>query len=144
MKISQEMLKQMNRQPVRQVKEGNQSFDKLVLSEAERVKTQELEKLVTDITRQGEKLAKFRSFQDLAKFKRMVKQFLREAVTNGLSLDEQRSFNPNSFTHKMTMVKEVDEKLLQLTEDLMDQEKKSVDPLGTIGEIEGLLINLYT
>lgn len=105
---------------------------------------QEMEKLITDITKQGEKLATFRSFQDLAKFKRMIKQFLNEAVYDGLKLDETRSFNTTSFTHKMTTVKEVDEKLVELTEDLMDQEKKTVDLLGLIGEIEGLLVNIYT
>lgn len=144
MKISQEMLREMKRQPVRNVQENKQNFDKMILSESERMKKQEIEKLMTDITKQGEKIAKFRSFQDLAKFKRMIKQFLQETVYKGYELDENRSFNPNSFSHKLTTVKEVDEKLVQLTEDLMDQEKKTVDLLGVIGEIQGLLINLYT
>lgn len=45
---------------------------------------------------------------------------------------------------KRSIVKEVDEKLLELTEVMMNQEKKAVNILGLIGEIKGLLINLYT
>jgi len=144
MKISQEMLAKAERQPVRYVKEGKHNFNQMIQSESARMKQQELEKLMSDITKQSEKIATFRSFRDLAKFKRMIKQFLQEAVYNGLELDEVRSFHMDSFSNKLTTVKNVDEKLVQLTEDLMDQEKKTVDILGTIGEIEGLLINLYT
>lgn len=144
MKISQEMLRETSRHPVRTSSEGKQNFDKYISTETGRMHNEELDKLMTDIKKQGEKLASFRSFQDLAKFKRMIKQFLNEAINSGLELDETRSFNSNSFSHKMTTVKELDEKLIDLTEDLMDQEKKTVDLLGLIGEIEGLLINIYT
>ncbi|MDY0394833.1 DUF327 family protein [Virgibacillus halophilus] len=37
----------------------------------------------------------------------------------------------------------MDEKLVKLTEDVLDQEKKTVDLLDTIGEIKGLLVNIY-
>lgn len=41
-------------------------------------------------------------------------------------------------------MKEIDDKLIQLTEEMMDQEKPAIDLLERIGEIKGLLINLYT
>ena len=132
------------KKPLRKVETGKQNFDQIVQSQTQKIKQQELEKLINDITRQGEKLARFRSFRDLAKFKRMIKQFLEETVYNGYRLNESRNFNMNSYSHKLTTVKKIDEKLVQLTEDLLDQEKKTVDLLGLIGEIRGLLINLYT
>lgn len=121
-----------------------QQFGKLVQSQSHKMKQQEVERLMNDITKQGEKIARFRSFRDLAKFKHMIKQFLEETVYSGYELNESRNFNMSSHSHKMTTVKEVDEKLVQLTEDMLDQEKKTVDLLGLIGEIRGLLINLYT
>lgn len=144
MKISQEIHSKIEQKPFKKVQVGKQNFEQLVQSQSHKMKQQELEKLMQNITDQGERLARFRSFQDLAKFKRMIKQFLEETVYNGYQLDESTSFNPNSFTHKMTTVKEIDEKLIQLTNDLLDQEKQTVDLLGVIGEIKGLLINLYT
>ena len=35
-------------------------------------------------------------------------------------------------------------KLIELTEEVVNQEKDAIDLLGRIGEIKGLLINLYT
>lgn len=144
MKISQEIHTKIDQKPLRKVETSRQNFDQIVQSHTQKLKDQELEKLIQDITKQGEKLARFRSFRDLAKFKRMIKQFLEETVYNGYRLNESRNFNMNSYSHKLTTVKKIDEKLVQLTEDLLDQEKKTVDLLGLIGEIRGLLINLYT
>lgn len=144
MKISQEVHTKIDQKPMRKVETGKQQFDKLVHSQSHKLKELEIERLMQDITKQGEKIARFRSFRDLAKFKRMIKQFLEETVYSGYELNESRNFNMNSHSHKLTTVKEVDEKLVQLTEDLLDQEKKTVDLLGVIGEIRGLLINLYT
>lgn len=144
MKISQEIHTKIDQKPLRKVETSRQNFDQIVQSHTQKLKDQELEKLIQDITKQGEKLARFRSFRDLAKFKRMIKQFLEETVYNGYRLNESRNFNMNSYSHKLTTVKKIDETLVQLTEDLLDQEKKTVDLLGLIGEIRGLLINLYT
>lgn len=144
MKISQEIIAKAERQPVRQTREGGQGFEQLVQTQGQRIRRQELERLVDDISKQGEKLARFRSFQDLAKFKRMIKQFLQETVQKGMKIKEERSFHSSSFNQTFTTVEEIDEKLVTLTEDLMDQEKKTVDLLGVIGEVRGLLVNLYT
>lgn len=144
MKIGQEVRSKVEQTPVRQVQDGKKEFRQLVQTQSHKIEQNELRRLVDDITEQGKKIAHFRSFRDLAKFKRMIKDFLQKTVHNGLSLKESRSFHANSFNQKLTTVDEIDEKLVQLTEDMMDQEKKNVDLLGLIGEIEGLLINLYT
>ncbi len=144
MKIGQEINSKIDQKPLRKVNEGKSNFEQVVRSESFRVKREEIESLIRDITKQGEKIARFRSLQDLAKFKRMIKHFLQETVHSGLSLKESRSFNMTGSSHKLTTVEEVDEKLIQLTRDVLDQEKKTVDLLGLIGEIRGLLINLST
>jgi len=41
-------------------------------------------------------------------------------------------------------VKEIDQQLITLTEAVVEQEKPSIDLLDKIGEIKGLLINLYS
>lgn len=134
----------MNQVAVQKTTEGKSHFEQMVKTQSHKLMREELGKLVDDITKQGEKLARFRSFRDLAKFKRMIKEFLHETVYSGLKLNHQQNFNANRYSHKLTTVEEIDEKLMTLTEDMLDQEKKSVDLLGVIGEIRGLLINLYT
>ncbi|HLS23738.1 MAG TPA: DUF327 family protein, partial [Pseudogracilibacillus sp.] len=77
-------------------------------------------------------------------FKRMIQQFLEGAVFDGLSVKKTRNFNTTNFSHRLMTVEKIDEKLVELTDELLDQESKAVDLLAIIGEIEGLLINLYT
>lgn len=146
MKISQDMRSQLDAttKQSRSNFEGKQSFDGLVQTQSHKLKAQEIQLLMKNITLQGNKLAKFRSFKDLVKFKRLVKGFLQETVYNGLDLKQSHSFGLESRNQKLSIVKEIDEKLIELTEELMNQERKSVDLLGLIGEIKGLLINLYT
>ena len=144
MKISQDMQPKVNQTTVSKAKEENQHFDKLVQTQSHKIVREELSELLDNITKQGEKLAKFRSFQDLAKFKRMIKEFLQETVYKGLKLKHDHNFTSNYYSQKLTTVEEIDEKLVDLTEDVLDQEKKTVDLLGAIGEIRGLLVNLYT
>ncbi|MGM8213861.1 YaaR family protein [Virgibacillus sp. W0430] len=142
MKISQELRAQMETKQPRSFTDSKQSFDTIVQSQTYKLKQEELQQLVKDITVQGDKLARFRSFRDLAKFKRMVKNYLQEAVSNGLHLEQAHHFTMEGQT-KMALVKEIDQKLMELTEEVMNQEKKTVDLLGMIGEIKGLLINIY-
>lgn len=138
------MQPKVNQTTVSKAKEENQHFDKLVQTQSHKLVREELSELLDNITKQGEKLAKFRSFQDLAKFKRMIKEFLQETVYKGLKLKHDHNFTSNYYSQKLTTVEEIDDKLVDLTEDVLDQEKKTVDLLGAIGEIRGLLVNLYT
>lgn len=145
MKISQEIAAQLdpakkNTKTTVNVKQG---FERVVQSQAHQLQQDEMQRLLAGISEQGDRLSKFRSFHDLAKFKHMVKQFLKEAVGNAYDLQKSYGFNMSGHAGNLTTVKKVDEKLAKLTEDVLDQEKKTVDLLDTIGEIKGLLINMY-
>lgn len=144
MKIGQELRTQLDtthKNTPNQVR-SNISFQQVVRREQQRLHENELNRLIKDITTQGERLAKSRTFKDLARYKSLVKSFIKEAVQFGLELKEERSWSMNGDSRKLMIVKEVDEKLIQLTDDLLNQEKESIDILGLIGEIKGLLINL--
>lgn len=144
MKISQEIRTQTDPTYTRTPANDNQTFNRMVQSQTQQLKQQELQQLMKNITIQGNKLARLRTFRDLAKFKRMVKGFLQETINNGLHLQKSHSFGLEGQNRKLAIVKEVDEKLIELTEEIMNQEKRTVDLLGLIGEIKGLLINIYT
>ncbi|WP_156289970.1 YaaR family protein [Oceanobacillus salinisoli] len=143
MKITNEMHRQTDTTYKRQPSAETKSFQTQLQSQHLFQKHQELDNLMKNITLQGDKLARSRTFRDLAKFKRLIKSFLDETVSNGFDLQQRQSFGMNG-SRNLTLVKEVDEKLLELTEQIMNQEEKTVNILGLIGEIKGLLINLYT
>ncbi|KKE77569.1 YaaR family protein [Oceanobacillus caeni] len=143
MKIINEVHRQRDPSYTRQATTEMKSFHHSLQSQYLSQKKQELDNMMKNITLQGEKLARSRNFKDLAKFKRLIKSFLGETVSGGLRIKKEQSFNRNGSSH-LTLIKQVDEKLIELTEQVMSQEKKTVDILGLIGEIKGLLINLYT
>ncbi|ATO26878.1 YaaR family protein [Bacillus atrophaeus] len=120
------------------------SFKTSMDSQSSKLKFDQLTRLLSDIEAFGKRLTKSRNFKDLARFKGLVKRFVKEAVDNGLSHETARSFDLYGNSRKLGIVKEIDEKLIQLTEEMMNQEQPAIDLLERIGEIKGLLINLYT
>lgn len=138
------MRSQLDTKQLRTSTEDNQSFNKMIQSQTIKLKQQEIKHLMQEISIQGDKLDRSRSVRDLVIFKRLIKDFLEETVYNGLQLQTSHSFSFTGESQKLSIVKEVDEKLIELTEEIMNQEEKTVDLLGVIGEIKGLLVNLYT
>jgi len=137
------MRSQLDTKQLRTSTEDNQSFNKMIQSQTIKLKQQEIKHLMQEISIQGDKLDRSRSVRDLVIFKRLIKDFLEETVYNGLQLQTSHSFSFTGESQKLSIVKEVDEKLIELTEEIMNQEEKTVDLLGVIGEIKGLLVNLY-
>ncbi|WP_028781758.1 YaaR family protein [Thalassobacillus devorans] len=146
MKISQKMRAQVEaaQKPSSTNVKGQKGFDALVHSQNQKLKEQELGKLIKDITAQGNRVARHRSFRDLAKYKRMIKDFLQESVHHGVNLKHSQSWTRDGQPRKLTTVELLDERLKELADTVVDQEKRSIDILGIVGEIKGLLINLYT
>ncbi|WP_180960440.1 YaaR family protein [Neobacillus cucumis] len=100
--------------------------------------------LLEGITKQGERLVRSRSLNDLHEYKRLIKSFLQEVVKHGLSLEETASFSHSSSRErKLKVIKEIDKKLLDLSEEMIKQEDPNIRLLDNIGEIKGLLIDLY-
>ncbi|AUZ24812.1 YaaR family protein [Bacillus cabrialesii] len=120
------------------------SFKTSMENQSSKLKFDQLTRLLSDIEAFGKRLTKSRNFKDLARFKGLVKRFVQEAVDSGLSHETSKSFDLYGNSRTLGLVKEIDEKLIQLTEEMMDQEKPAIDLLDRIGEIKGLLINLYT
>ncbi|MDY7434005.1 YaaR family protein [Bacillus sp. V26] len=130
--------------PSMKTAEISASFKTSMENQSSKLKFDQLTRMLTDIEAFGKRLTKSRNFKDLARFKGLVKRFVKEAVDSGLSHETSKSFDLYGNSRTLGLVKEIDEKLIKLTEEMMDQEKLAIDLLERIGEIKGLLINLYT
>jgi uncharacterized protein len=122
---------------------GNRSFRDMVQKQEGKLQFTELERMMQDIHSQGDRLARSRTFQDLAKYKNLVKRFVKEAVDSGMNLKQSHSWNAQGQGRSLTVVEKIDEKLVELTEEVIKKENQSIGLLGKIGEIKGLLVNLY-
>jgi uncharacterized protein len=119
-------------------------FAQYVVQQEKKLQTEQLHRLMMEIDEVGERLSRSRNFKDLAKFKTLVKRFVREAVEFGMDLRQSHTFNQFGEGRRLNIVETIDEKLVELTETVLQKEKQSIDVLDQIGEIKGLLINLYT
>jgi uncharacterized protein YaaR (DUF327 family) len=119
------------------------SFGELIKGEDQRMSQERLTRLLNDIDRQGQILARSRSIRDFYHYKNLVKQFMEEAVKYGIALDDRRGINRRGRSRLFKIVKEVDGELLKLADDLLSEQAPMIDLLARIGEIRGMLINLY-
>lgn len=120
------------------------SFTEVMQKKKDDVLFERFQTMAQQIEAQGKKLAESQTIEDLKQYKKLVKQFLDDAVKNSLQLEEQRGFSRGGRTKIYKLVKEVDQKLVELTNAVLEKEKKGLDLLGLVGEIQGLIINIYT
>ena len=145
MKINQDlrMNPALNRQDLKSNKEANTRFGDLVVKQGSKMQTEQLTRLLGDISTAGDRVAKNRTLRELARFKRLVKRFMEEAVQYGLEGKQSHTWNRFGEGRRLKIVETIDEHLVQLAEDILNEERETIDLLDKIGEIKGLLINLY-
>ncbi len=146
MKINQDLRVGVDQLPKGQHPLANEQarFGSLVQKQDQKMQVEQLTRLMGDVTQAGDRLVRSRNFKDLAKFKTLVRRFVKETVDYGIDLKQSHSWNQYGEGRKLRIVETVNEKLTSLTDSLMDSEQESIDILDQIGEIKGLLINLYT
>lgn len=146
MKINQDMRLNIDkvRQDQKQQPGSGIKFNALVEKQEHKLQIGQLQQLMKEVESAGERLARSRTFKDLAKFRTLVKQFVKEAVNFGMELKHSHSWNQYGEGRSLKVVETIDDKLVELTDELMKKKDEQIDILGKIGEVKGLLINLYT
>lgn len=119
------------------------AFGEVMQKHSNKLHSEQLKRLMKDIEVVGDRLGNSRSFQDLAKYKTLVKRFMEEAVEFGMELNQSHHWTHDGQSRHLQVVKQVDEELIGLTDKVMNQEESRINILSSIGEIKGLLINLY-
>ncbi|WP_226654448.1 YaaR family protein [Pseudalkalibacillus hwajinpoensis] len=117
-------------------------FQSVIQEASKELKGAELKRLLQQIDRQGDLLGKERTFQNLSAYKRMVKQFLEEAVSQGLTLSERNSMDHYGRSRTYKLVETVENKLIEIQEEMREKEKNGMTLLSLVGEIKGLLVDL--
>lgn len=128
--------------------QGNQgvspSFRSALQQSGQQLQDDALRQLLGKIEEVGSRLSQNMTLENLTAYKKLVKQFMHEAVQFGLELELQQGFNRRGRTKQYQLVKEVDHKLIELTDEVMQKEKDQLQVLELVGEIKGMLINIYT
>ena len=132
-----------NRNDLRPNNQGRNRFGEMVVKQGTKMQTEQLTRLLGDISAAGDRVARSRNLRELARFKMLVKRFLQETIEHGMEMKQSHTWNRFGEGRRLKIVETIDERLVELAEDLLIEEKESIDLLDKIGEIKGLLINLY-
>jgi Uncharacterized protein conserved in bacteria len=127
------------------VEKTDGSFKFALASHIEEAQLQEkLNGLMTDITRQGEKLAEHMDIRDMKKYRELVKDFLNEVVNRSHKFSRENFLDRRGRHRVYGIVKLVDKNLDDLASELVKDEKDHLSILSKVGEIRGLLLDIST
>ena len=132
-----------NQNDVKQTNQNGTRFGDMVVKQGSKLQTEQITRLLGDISAAGERVARSRNLRELTRFKMLVKRFFQEAVNHGLEMKQSHTWNRFGEGRRLKIVETVDNHLVELAADILDEEKETIDLLDKIGEIKGLLINLY-
>lgn len=103
-----------------------------------------LQGLMEQITMEGDKLAKRRDVKDMKHYRGLVKDFMNEIISRSHSFSRENFLDRRGRHRVYGIIRLVDENLDQLAQELMKDEKDNLAILNKIGEIRGLLLDIFT
>lgn len=121
------------------------SFKFMLASHVQEAELQaKLNTLMEEITMQGERLYKRRDVKDMKRYRGLIKEFLNEVVTHSHSFTRENYLDRRGRHRVFGIVRLIDENLDLLAQELMKDEKDNLAILDKIGEIRGLLLDIFT
>lgn len=129
--------------------EANQSSDgtfKFILASniAEEELQVRLSSMMEEITRQGDKLSKKMDVRDMKRYRGLIKDFMNEVVNRSHKFSRENFLDKKGRHRVYGIIRQVDNTLDELARELMKDEKDHLTILGKIGEIRGLLLDIFT
>ncbi|MBS4535434.1 YaaR family protein [Clostridium sp. D2Q-14] len=119
------------------------SFKEVMDKKSQDVNLEKLHEMMSEIKESGKQLAEKKTIENLFDYKKKIKDFLDEAVELGLELDKRGGFKRGGRSRILKIVSKIDDKLIDLTDEMIKGENSKLNLLRIVGEIEGLLLNIY-
>lgn len=113
-----------------------------------RIEEQDLQTALTgmmeEITRQGDKLAKRRDIKDMKRYRALIKDFMNEIVNRSHAFSRENFLDRKGRHRVYGIIRLIDQNLDELAQELVKDEKDNLAILSKIGEIRGLLLDIFT
>ncbi len=105
---------------------------------------EKLNTMLRDISVQGNLIARHMDISEMKKYRMQIKEFLNEIVNRSHKFSRENFLDRKGRHRVYGIIRLIDANLDELAKLLMEDEKKHIDILDKIGEIEGLLIDIVT
>ncbi|MCH5253906.1 MAG: YaaR family protein [Lachnospiraceae bacterium] len=135
--------------PVEQTQQQPQETDgSFKFTLVSRIEEQDLQNALTqmmeEITRQGDKLAKHRDIKDMKRYRALIKDFLNEVVNRSHAFSRENFLDRKGRHRVYGIIRLIDKNLDELAQELVKDEQDNIEILNKIGEIRGLLLDIFT
>ena len=100
--------------------------------------------LMEEITQQGKKITKRKDVRDMRKYRSLIKDFMNEIINHSHEFSRENFLDRKGRHRVYGIIKLVDKNLDDLAAELMKEEKDNISILNQIGEITGLLLDIFT
>ena len=100
--------------------------------------------MMEDIVQQGKQIAKKNDIRDMQRYRFLIKDFLNEVVTRSHAFSRENFLDRRGRHRVYGIIRLVDENLDELAKELVKDEKDNIGILAKIGQIEGLLLDIFT
>lgn len=98
--------------------------------------------LVNDIKKQGELVCKRADLRELHKYRDMIRQLIDETASNAYSLSRFRKYDGRGRSRTFTLIHKINERLEEMTNNLLKDEVDSLQLLECVDDIQGMLLDL--
>ena len=134
--------------PVEQTKQTAPTDGNFKFTLVSHIEEQELQARLTalmeEITMQGEKIGKKKDIKDMKKYRGLIKEFLNEVVNRSHSFSRENFLDRKGRHRVYGIIRLIDENLDELAQELIKDEQDGITILNKIGEIRGLLLDIFT
>lgn len=134
--------------PVEQTLQPQETDGTFKFTLVSRIEEQELQNalanMMEEITRQGDKLAKHRDIKDMKRYRALIKDFMNEVVNRSHAFSRENFLDRKGRHRVYGIIRLIDENLDQLAQELVKDEQDNLAILSKIGEIRGLLLDIFT
>lgn len=126
----------------------NQNDGTFKFTLASHIEEQELQTRLTammeEITRQGDRISKKMDIRDMRKYRTLIKSFMNEVVSRSHKFSRENFLDRRGRHRVYGIIKQVDDTLDELARELVKDEKDHIAILNMIGEIRGLILDIFT
>ena len=144
MKIS-EILTNPNPEINRTTQSSNDTFKFMLVSNiAEQELQQKIGGLMSQIDEQGKKICKKKDIRDMRRYRELIKELLNEVIYRSHEFSRENFLDRRGRHRVYGIIRLVDKNLDELAEELMKDEQDNISILSKIGEIQGLLLDIFT
>ena len=101
---------------------------------------QELDIYINRIKNIGTQIISTQNYSDVVNYKKVIREYLKEIVNYTYSLNKNNNFWESTY---YTTVETINQKLEELTREVLSEQKNNIDITSSIEGIQGLIIDIY-